>query len=136
MRKNGFTLIELLAVIVILAIIALIAAPIVLNIIEQTNENASKRSVDNYLRAVELAVANKNMKMSFNPTECYVYGNNLQCGGIALNVKIDGQIPKSGIITFENGKINGYKNLYIGDKYISKTGDDVTVKYDPLGVMP
>ena len=32
-RKKGFTLIELLAVIVILAIIALIATPIILNMI-------------------------------------------------------------------------------------------------------
>ena len=35
-KKGGFTLIELLAVIVILAIIALIATPIVLNIINDT----------------------------------------------------------------------------------------------------
>ena len=35
MRKKGFTLIELLAVIVILAVIALIATPIILNIIEK-----------------------------------------------------------------------------------------------------
>ena len=33
MNKKGFTLVELLAVIVILAIIALIATPIVINII-------------------------------------------------------------------------------------------------------
>ena len=33
MRKSGFTLIELLAVIVILAIIALIATPIILGIV-------------------------------------------------------------------------------------------------------
>ena len=41
MNKKGFTLIELLAVIVILAIIALIATPIVLNIIEDTKQQAS-----------------------------------------------------------------------------------------------
>ena len=33
MKKRGFTLIELLAVIVILSIIALIATPIILNVI-------------------------------------------------------------------------------------------------------
>ena len=40
MNKKGFTLIELLAVIVILAIIALIAAPKVLNIIENSRKQA------------------------------------------------------------------------------------------------
>ena len=51
MNKKGFTLIELLAVIVILAIIALIATPIVLNIIADSKENSQlrRRSLrDNY----------------------------------------------------------------------------------------
>mgnify|MGYP002520298140 CR=1 FL=1 len=39
---DGFTLIELLAVIVILAIIALIATPIVLNIIKDTKKEISE----------------------------------------------------------------------------------------------
>jgi prepilin-type N-terminal cleavage/methylation domain-containing protein len=36
MKKKGFTLVELLAVIVILAVIALIATPSVLKMIEQS----------------------------------------------------------------------------------------------------
>ena len=36
--KKGFTLIELLAVIVILAIIALISTPLILNVIEESKE--------------------------------------------------------------------------------------------------
>ena len=38
MNKKGFTLIELLAVIVILAIIALITAPIILGVIENAKK--------------------------------------------------------------------------------------------------
>lgn len=45
MKKQGFTLIELLAVIVILAAIALIATPLVLNIIERTEKGAFRDSV-------------------------------------------------------------------------------------------
>jgi len=41
-NKRGFTLIELLAVIVILAIIALITAPVVLKMIENTKKNHLK----------------------------------------------------------------------------------------------
>ena len=55
-NKKGFTLIELLAVIVILAIIALITTPIVLNLINQSKEAANKRSVEAYAKAVEYAV--------------------------------------------------------------------------------
>ena len=57
MGKKGFTLIELLAVIVILAIVALIATPIILGIIRDSKENANKRSIDNYAKAVENAIA-------------------------------------------------------------------------------
>ena len=55
MNNKGFTLIELLAVIVILAIIALIATPIVLGLIEDAREGASERSVEYILKNVELA---------------------------------------------------------------------------------
>lgn len=52
-RNKGFTLIELLAVIVILAIIALIATPIVLGIINDTKESANKQSAEFIVNAVE-----------------------------------------------------------------------------------
>ncbi len=54
-NKKGFTLIELLAVIVILAIIALIATPIVLGIIENARNNAKNRSAELVIQSVELA---------------------------------------------------------------------------------
>ena len=57
MRKNGFTLIELLAVIVILAIIALIATPIILGIISDAKKESEERSVELYASAVRNAVA-------------------------------------------------------------------------------
>ena len=54
-NKKGFTLIELLAVIVILAIIALIATPIVLGIIEDSRENSKKISAGYVISSVEYA---------------------------------------------------------------------------------
>ena len=50
--KKGFTLIELLAVIVLLAIIALIATPIIGNIIDTSKESANQRSIEGYADAV------------------------------------------------------------------------------------
>ena len=68
--KRGFTLIELLAVIVILAIIALIATPIILNIINDTKKESLARSAENYLRAVEQTIAKEYLNEEFNPTTC------------------------------------------------------------------
>jgi len=55
MRNKGFTLIELLAVIVILAIIALIATPIVLGIIDDSKENSNRISAEYMIDAAEKA---------------------------------------------------------------------------------
>ena len=54
--KRGFTLIELLAVIVILAIIALIATPIILGIINDARTEAKERSAELVVTGVEYAV--------------------------------------------------------------------------------
>lgn len=55
MNKKGFTLIELLAVIVILAIIALIATPIILGIINDTRKSASEQGAELIVKNVETA---------------------------------------------------------------------------------
>ena len=59
--KKGFTLIELLAVIIILAIVALIATPIVLDVVNDAKESAAKSEasmivsgVNNYCAAAEM----------------------------------------------------------------------------------
>ena len=55
-NKKGFTLIELLAVIVILAIIALIATPIILSMINNARESAAKSSALGYVESIEYYV--------------------------------------------------------------------------------
>ena len=56
-NKKGFTLIELLAVIVILAIIALIATPVVLGIIEDSRQSAKINSAQFMIDGVQTAYA-------------------------------------------------------------------------------
>ena len=51
--KKGFTLIELLAVIVILAIVALIATPMILGVIENAKQGAAKASVTGLIDSAE-----------------------------------------------------------------------------------
>ena len=67
-NKKGFTLIELVAVLVIMAIIALIVTPLVMNIIRKARISADKRSVDAYGRSIELAIAGYLMDNGSFPT--------------------------------------------------------------------
>ena len=53
MKKKGFTLIELLAVIVILAVIALISMPLVLNTIDKAKKGAAIESANGIISAAE-----------------------------------------------------------------------------------
>ena len=55
--KRGFTLVVLLAVIVILAIIALVATPLIFNIIDNSRKSAAKSSAFGYVDAVERELA-------------------------------------------------------------------------------
>ena len=56
MKRKGFTLIELLAVIVVLAIVALIATPIVMNTIKKSKKGAAERSADSFVKQVETTI--------------------------------------------------------------------------------
>ena len=67
-KEKGFTLIELIAVLVIMAIIALIVTPLVMNIIRKARTSADKRSIDAYGRSIELAIAGYLMDTGSFPT--------------------------------------------------------------------
>ena len=117
MKKNGFTLIELLAVIVILAIIALIATPIILGIINDARKESNERSVELYISGVELAIARRNLEEEFSPEECTITEGVVTCTGYEdpLNVEIDGETPVSGTIKFENNKVTTGTTLTFSD---------------------
>jgi len=132
-NNKAFTLIELLAVIVILAIIALIATPIVLNIISNTKENAQLRSAEMYLDAVEQSVMMKKMEdTTFNPNSCEISDKKLYCNESPeeLKVEVHGEKPNSGSIIFTSGKINDIELTYTNGKTIGKDtkGDLVYLK--------
>ena len=107
MKAQGFTLVELLAVIVILAVLALIATPVVLSIIDDAKESAMLRSAEMYLSGVENAVMRENMNSggNFRPNECTISNGNMTCGSTNVEVEVDGEVPYAGSIVFENGKI-------------------------------
>ncbi len=124
MNKNktcakGFTLIELLAVIVILAIIALIATPIVLDIIENSKASSLDRSEHLYLDSVNQSLAryqlnNKTIAdgvyyIMENNNLCLKLSQDSECDQInEIKVDVDGEAPKQGYIGVVNNQIRSY----------------------------
>ena len=106
MRNKGFTLVELLAVIVILAVISLIATPMVLGVIEKSKKSAAIESANGILDAAE-----KNMIESMLSGESktrYDLSND-------NSLSYKGEKPESGILLIDDkgkmsikAKINGY----------------------------
>ena len=96
MKEKGFTLIELLAVIVILAIIALIATPIILGIIKDSKKEADQRSIENYTKAVENAVVQFQMVTKRMPKDKE---------DIEPYIKYDGKITSENIIINADGSV-------------------------------
>jgi len=106
MNKKGFTLIELLAVIVILAIIALITAPIILGVIENARKDSAKDKAWGTINAVELAYTQDQVKDSSYILGTPVTFNNKKASVGSVQVKASGELPESGTVTIrEDGSI-------------------------------
>jgi len=113
MNKKGFTLIELLAVIVILAIIALIATPIVMNLITKARKSAAQDSAYGLVKAAETHYAEAlldNQGEGF-PTTVFtcekVDGANVckttaAAGETAVELKFNGTKPSAGTVTINS----------------------------------
>ena len=141
MKKKGFTLIELLAVIIILAIIALIATPIVMNIIERSRKGAAERSAENYLSAVETEVMSLRANGTILSDGTYTINED---GDVCLNsgctekitIEMSGTKPSSGTVAISNGKVvasganNATTTLTIGEytATIDSNGNVVATK--------
>ena len=120
-NKKGFTLIELLAVIVVLARIALIATPIVMNTIKKSQKGAAERSADSYIRQVETAVAEARLDNKTVPDGTYQIDEegNLTGTGLPdgkLKIEMNGKKPTSGKIKITNGSVDqSSSTMTIGD---------------------
>ena len=128
LRKQGFTLIELIAVLVIMAILALIVTPLVMNIIRKARIAADKRSIDAYGRSIELAIASYLLDTGKFPTDVSELtieysGDTVSCETTQINP--DSSVYLAGCIV-KNRTVEGY--AYGNDKQpkIYSVGDVVT----------
>ena len=128
-NKYGFTLIELLAVIVVLAIIALIATPIVMNTIKKAKQGAAERSADSYVKQVEVAVAEERLnKNEVLEGEYQITSDGNLCRDKSascsddnkIKIEMNGTKPTSGKIKITNGSVDQTSsNMTIGDYNVS-----------------
>lgn len=103
--KKGFTLIELLAVIVILAIIALIATPLILNVIDDAKKGAFKNTAYGIIEAAELEYATDILNNEKEDT-IYKYENSEQISPEDKSLGFKGAKPTTGEVRInKNGKI-------------------------------
>ena len=102
-NQKGFTLIELLAVIVILAIIALIATPIVLNIIEKARKSAAADSVYGLMEAVKLAYTESLLDSNSKTLPLTVTCTETSCDN---NVTVSGTRPVGSITLSAGGQFS------------------------------
>lgn len=131
--KKGFTLIELLAVIIILAIVALIATPIILDVVEDARKSAAKSEVSMILSGIQSYCTTEDMKVQMGS----VQASAAKCSGkssitaadVATMVNLGN--AKVTDVTVSDGKYtfsvlsNGYKYTVTGS-VIPESGTKTT----------
>ena len=105
-KKIGFTLIELLAVIIVLAIIALIATPIIFNVIE----NAKLKSLENGCYGVIDAVRTKYAEGLLNSED-----GTVKLSGDVKDITVSGEQPIEGTWEIDNSSDSDNRGIKIKD---------------------
>ena len=117
--KKGFTLIELLAVIVILAIIALIATPMILNVVEESKRKSAELSAYGYVEAVENQIAFNELNTDKTKIEDGTPNINT-----LTDVKVKGEKPTNGWVKIEKRQVVAY-SLKIGEYVVNYDGTEI-----------
>lgn len=127
-REKGFTLLELLAVILVIAIIVLIAMPIILNVIEDARKQSAIRSAEGYLDAVEKAVLKSKIDNKKIENGTYFVKNgdlyaDMNDSSPSIKVDVKGTLPANGdSIEITKGEVTNC-SLTISDYPISWNSD-------------
>ena len=133
MKSNkGFTLIELLAVIVILAIIALIATPMILGVIDTAKQGSAKSSAQYYVEAIEKTMMTNQLDGKGSVADgTYTVGEDgvtLTSGSNSFKVNVKGdKASKDSTVTIANGQVTTatltFTNIYAKSVTVDANGN-------------
>ena len=129
-KVKGFTLIELLAVIVILAVVALVATPIILTSVSNAKKSAARTSALGYVKAVDDYIGMHEIDEEKYPevlsTGKYdVLGEDSETLYLNNIIKVTGDKPTSGWVRIGSKRVTQYSlvfNGYVVSKSIDENG--------------
>lgn len=136
MNKKGFTLVELLTVIAILAIILLIAAPTILNVLEKAKKNTFKSQVLMYVESLKTQLAlssmgTADMTITWNEIEENGTKKSVAEVNIAdIPMDIDKKMTGTIIVTPQGNGRYEYKLVDVTDTKYTVSVDDATEMTD------
>ena len=126
--KKGFTLIELLAVIIILAIVALIATPIILNVIDDARESAAKSEASMVVSGIQNYCATSAMQNQLDSSVTDICADGVTSAEVSQMVTL-GNAKVVGDPTYASGKLtniviesNGWTVTYNGTTFSMSKG--------------
>lgn len=127
-KKRGFTLIEILAVIIVLAVVALIVTPIIINMIGTGRRGAAKSSALGYIKAVENYITSNIVNRGPHLNGVYTVSE------LEDLITYKGNVPSNGYVNVLNNSIvnsvlcvNNYKVEYTtnGAKILEESCDTI-----------
>ena len=121
-NKKGFTLIELLAVIVILAVIALIATPLIMNVIDEAKKGAANNSANGVIEAGALKLAHDIESVTSGAFQGKTYTE-------TSNLEFKGTKPSKFTLTFNEKGETEFKG-FISGYCITKSFENSEVEID------
>ena len=102
-KNNAFTLVELLAVVVVLAVVSLIAIPVITGIIKNTEKGALKSSATGLLESANMYYNLKTMKGNFDKEVEFTIINGVQTSEEKLDYK--GSVKNAYLTIFLEGEV-------------------------------
>ena len=121
-KMKGFTLVELLAVIIILAIVALVTTPAILNVINNSRLEGAKDKTWGTIDAVKLAYTQSqtidNKDIVDNPVVTFSSGSDNSLEKLGRAVTISGEKPTGGTVTINTTSVE----IHAKDLLFTKNG--------------
>lgn len=119
--KRGFTLIELLAVIIILAIIALIATPIITNVVNDAKKSTAESEANLIVSGINNNCAIKDMQVQMGVSGAAACLGSLSQSDVEAMVDL-ANASITGSVTLENGRVTGITVVSNGYKVVMTNG--------------